>query len=476
MNDLGKHSPQELARLLDAASRQDFEVFIQRAYRELHGGQTLTWNWHIQSIAWYLEQIRKGCFPRLIIAMPPRSLKSIIASVAFPAFVHGHDPTKKIICVSYAQSLAAKHQRDYRNLLRSRFYQSVFPDARVSPEKDTESEVTLTAGGNRLATSVGGTLTGRGGDMIILDDPLKADDAMSETKRQAANDWFSGTLLSRLNDKQTGAIVIISQRLHMYDLIGYVRDTSKGWEILELPAIAERDMRVDIGDDLYHIYKKDDVLQPLREPRSTLDDLRRQMGSDAFQAQYQQTPVPPGGNMFKRAWVKRYSAPPAWQDGDRILQSWDTASKDGPANDWSVCTTFFKHGGLYYLIDCFRERMDYPRLKAKAIELAIHHDPDLVIVEDAGVGTALISELRRAGIKTYENRPDKGKEARAAVEAAKFEGGLVYFPEKQSWLDELEGELFAFPGSRHDDQVDSISQALAYVNHRPITTTVQRRS
>jgi predicted phage terminase large subunit-like protein len=464
-------------RVLDAITRQDFETFAKRAFRELHGGQSLTDNWHVRSICWHLEQIRIATINKLIIAMPPRSLKSFLASVAFPAFVHGHDPGRKIICASYAQALSTKHHNDYRTLLKSPFYREIFRGTRVSPEKDTEGETVLTAGGMRLATSVGGTLTGRGGDIVILDDPLKADDAMSETRRRAAIEWYSTTLVSRLNDKRTGAIIIISQRLHMDDLIGFVLSNSRaGWEVLELPAIAQRDYRVSIGDDLYRLYRKDDVLQPGREPLEVLEQLRTTMGSDAFSAQYLQEPVPPGGNMFKRDWVLRYDNVTASEPRDEIIQSWDTAQKDGPSNDWSVCTTFLKRGGLFFLLDCFRKRLDYPDLRASAISLASRHQPKMVIVEDTGVGTALIAELRRAGINVRPSRPEKGKETRAAVQTAVFEGGRVYLPKKAPWLDELEAELFAFPGSRHDDQVDSICQALAYERMRPITKTTYVRT
>lgn len=466
------HPDLYMARVLEAATRQDFVTFIQRGFRELHSGTALVGNWHIVAIAWHLEQIRIGTINRLIISMPPRSLKSIIASVAFPAFVHGRDPTKKFICVSYAQTLAAKHHNDYRALVRSRFYRQLFPNTQINTAKDSEGETTLTAGGMRMATSVGGTLTGRGADIIILDDPLKADDAMSDAKRQAANEWYGSSLVSRLNDKNTGAIVIISQRLHMDDLIGFVCSSNTGeWEILELPAIADSDRQVNIGDDKYHLYRKGQVLQPDREPLAVLEKLRNTMGSDTFSAQYQQAPVPPGGAMFKRAWVKRYDRVPQAQTGDEIIQSWDTASKDGPSNDWSVATTWLKRDGLYFLLDCFRKRLDYPALRHAAIDLGRRYDPHMVLVEDAGIGTALIADLRSAELNSIGVQVNRSKEARASVESAKFEGGRVYFPNRAPWLDELEHELFAFPGSKHDDQVDSIAQALGYASPRNKTTT-----
>ena len=189
-----------------------------------------------------------------------------------------------------------------------------------------------------MATSVGCTLTGRGGH-IIIDDPLKPDDALSEAKRMAANQWFTNTLLSRLDDKRTGAIVVVMQRVHMDDLTGFLTESSDEWEMLSLPAIAAFDEAVPVWNGQIHQRKVGDTLSPEREPIEALKALQLQLGSDAFSAQYQQVPTPPGGAMVKRHWVQRYSELPPSSERLVILQSWDTASKGGPENDWSVCTT-----------------------------------------------------------------------------------------------------------------------------------------
>ena len=395
--------------------------------------------------------------------MPPRSLKSISASVAFPAFVHGHDPAKEIISVTYAQELSVKHQNDYRQVVSSDWYRDLFPGTLIDRRKDSESEVGLTGHGSRLATSIGGTLTGRGADIIIIDDPLKTIDAYSESKRQAVNDWYRSTLASRLNNKRTGAIVIVTQRVHVHDLVGQVLETAgEEWVVLNLPAIAVEEEQIPIARERIYRRPANEVLHPAREPLEVLDRLRRDLGSDAFEAQYQQSPAPPGGAMFKRRWLKRYANAPSPNDEDVIIQSWDTASKIGPANDWSVCTTWLIRGGWYYLIDLLRERLDYPRLKAAAFGLAHTHSPRIVLIEDAGVGTGLIAELQGMGINVSSVPAIASKQARAAIQSGKFEGGRVWFPERAAWLSDLENELFSFPGSHHDDQVDSIVQALAY--------------
>ena len=327
------------ARVLRALLRSNFTAFVRKVFTTLEPGQAFVPNWHLDAIAYQLERVGRGEIKRSIINMPPRSLKSMTASVAFPAFVLGHNPARRIICVSYSGDLAKKHANDFRAVLEAPWYQRLFERTRIG-QKDSETEIELTARGFRLATSVGGTLTGRGGDLIIIDDPLKPDDAYSEAKRNAANEWFKNTLLSRLNDKRTGAIVIVMQRVHMDDLTGFVTSQSDEWEVLSLPAIAEVEEIIPISDTEVHRRCVGDALSPEREPLSVLENLKAQLGSDAFSAQYQQMPVPPGGAMIKRDWIKRFVELPVQRERSLILQSWDTASKGGPENDFSVCTTW----------------------------------------------------------------------------------------------------------------------------------------
>jgi predicted phage terminase large subunit-like protein len=333
---------------------------------------------------------------------------------------------------------------------------------RAGPSKDTEFEFVTQEHGGRYATSIGGALTGRGGDFIVIDDPLKSTDALSERTRDSTNQWLVNTAMSRLNDKKTGAIIIVMQRVHEDDLTGFVTRTSEDWTVLNLPAIAEEDQSVQIGPCTFHERKMGDVLHPEREPLEVLLGLKRQMGSDLFQAQYQQQPVPPEGAMIKRAWVRRYPYAPDRDRGDQLVVSWDTASKTRPDNDWSVATVWLKKAnGSYYLLEVIRRRVDYPSLRALATNIAKQHNATRVLVEDIGVGTSLIADLKAVGIPAIAVIPEHSKEARMSAQSSKFEAGLVFFPEKAEWLIDLETELFAFPGGRHDDQVDSISQALA---------------
>jgi predicted phage terminase large subunit-like protein len=454
------------ARLLEALVRKDFRAFVHKVFTTLAPGQTYVRSWHVEAIAWQLERVRRGELRRLIINMPPRSLKSITASVAFPAFILGHDPSQRVICISYSGDLAKKHSNDFRAVLESPWYRSTFPNARIGRYKNTETEIELTARGFRFATSVGGTLTGRGGGITIIDDPLKPDDAFSEVKRQAANQWFTNTLLSRLDDKRTGAIVIVMQRVHVDDLTGFLLEQSDEWEVLSLPAIAYNDEVVPTWAGRTCHRKAGEALSPEREPFYVLEALKQQIGSDAFSAQYQQQPAPPGGAMVKRDWVKRYSELPPASERLFTLQSWDTASKGGPNNDWSVCTTWIVcRTRRWFLIDVWRQRVDYPTLKTSVRSLAARWNARRILVEDTGAGTSLVQELRTEVSGIIPVKPEGDKASRMAVASAKIEAGQVLLPERAPWLPDLEAELFVFPGSRHDDQCDSISQALLDQNN-----------
>src|SRR5438046_6236200 len=219
--------------------RQDFVSFAVRCFQDLNPQTRLAMNWHLRVIAAKLTAVREGKIRRLIINVAPRSLKSLLASIAFPAWCLGHDPSAQILCVSYAQDLADKLARDCRAILMSPWYGQIFP-TRLAPHRQAVQEFITTRQGYRLATSTGGVLTGRGADIILIDDPLQPEEALSDAQRKAANEWYDHTLYSRLNDKRRGAIVIVMQRLHEDDLVGHVL-AQEPWEVVRFPAIAEAD-------------------------------------------------------------------------------------------------------------------------------------------------------------------------------------------------------------------------------------------
>ena len=446
---------------LDAALRTDFPSFLRKSVMTLEPGKRFLPNWHIDAIAYRLEQVRRGELTRLIINLPPRNLKSTIASVAYPAFVLGNDPTQRMFGISYGTDLADGHARSFRSIVETPWYQRAFPSMRINRVEG--GNVFTTMGGFRRATSIGASLTGFGGNLFIIDDPIKPADAFSVSHLNAVNDWFSSTLISRLDDKATGAIVVVMQRVHLNDLTGHLIEKSGDWTVLNLAAIAEANEQIPIGPDLFHIRRTGEVLHPARESLEILERERRDMGSDIFSAHYQQSPVPPGGAMIKRDWLRYYDTPPQRTYRTKLIQSWDTAAKAGAQNDWSVCTTWLIVGERYYLLDLVRGRYEYPQLREIAVTLSKRDKPDAILIEEASTGIALAQELSKTVSRPVRPIPvERDKVGRLYPQQAKFEAGLVLFPKGASYLSELERELLTFPQGKTDDQVDSISQALAY--------------
>lgn len=451
-----------------ALLRTDLYSFIQRVHYELSPTAKFLGNWHIEVIASKLDACRRGEIKRLIINIPPRSLKSVAASVAFPAWLLGKDPTAKIMCVSYAQDLSDKHARDCRTVMLSPWYQGLFR-TRVSSDRNAVEEFVTTEQGYRLSRSVTGVLTGRGADFIIIDDPLKPEEALSDAQRKAANEWFSHTLYSRLNDKSTGCIVIIMQRLHEDDLVGHVLQ-QENWEVVSFPAIAERNeiIKIETPHGSMRIERLNgDVLHQAREPRSVLDQIKRNLGEYHFAAQYQQSPAPRGGGMVKEAWFKRYGNNELPDKFDRLIQSWDTANKPTELSDYSACTTWGLKDKRIYLLHVLRKRLDYPSLKRAVQEQYSIHNPSVILIEDKASGTQLIQELREEGIyvaTAYNSKFDKVM--RLDAQTGVIENGLVYIPTEAPWLAEYLHELTTFPKGKYDDQVDSTSQALEWLKQR----------
>lgn len=447
--------------------RSDLVTFIERSFYELNPQTQLLLAPYVHLIAMHLEACRRGEIKRLIINLPPRYLKSHCASVVFPAWLLGKDPSARIICASYGQDLAENLALESRKLIQSAMYQQIFP-ARLDPRKSAVNDFITTEGGGRMATSVGGVLTGRGADFIILDDPMKPDEALSDTRRQAVNDWYDNTLLSRLNDKINGCIIIIMQRLHQDDLVGHALEHGD-WTVLNLPAIAEVDETFEIREVFGTTLWQRTIGEPLHEQRETLDMLqktRARIGEYNFSSQYQQNPIPVGGAMVKSNWLMTYDTLPPVSECRGIFQSWDTANKTGELNDWSVCTTWGIWDNRYYLMNVLRKRLDYPSLISTVLSQAERFNPKNIIIEDKASGTQLIQDLNQKGIRNiYPYMPPTGtdKIMRLHAQTDVFEQGQIYLPEQAPWLDVYRTELLSFPGSKYYDQVDSTAQAIHYI-------------
>jgi len=453
--------PHRVAATVRALAREDLSVFVQGAFRVLHDEPFLR-NWHIDAIAYELIRLAEGKNRRLIITMPPRTMKSFIASVCFPAWLLGRNPGEKIICVSYAHDLSRDFAFLTRKLMESDWYRRIFPRTHIDPKRASLDKLTTTRGGYRYSTSAGGTLTGRGGAFIIIDDPIKAADAHSETVRESAASWFRSTVLSRLNNPKKGRIVIVAQRLHMEDLPGQLL-AQGGWQELCLPLIADRDQQILLSPGIPAERPAGNILHEDRFDEEEIAALRAAMGERDFEAQYNQRPLPPGGALFKLQWLSRYDEPPPPQKVQAICQSWDTAYDIQESNDYSVCTTWALSGKNCYLLDVYRERLEFYALEKAVYAQRAKWKADLVFVERAGSGISLLQNIWHDGGNRWLQPKDPigSKQDRASQQSPKFERGEIWAPREAPWLKAFEDELASFPHGKHDDQVDSAVQFLA---------------
>jgi len=423
-------------------------------------------NWHIDAIIHCLKLSIEGERPRLIINLPPRHLKSFIVSVALPAFILGMDPTAKIICISYSDDLAKTLSRDFRRIVESEWYKKIFQNVKLS--KITENEIVTVAGGFRYATSVGGTLTGRGGDFIIIDDPIKPEDAQSEKIRNSTNDWFLNTLLSRLDDKKKSVLILVMQRLHVNDLTGFVEATG-GYHKLSFPAIATKDEDIPVSATQLHSRKDGEPLHEERESLDTLEKIRKQIGSYNFASQYQQSPDSPEGSLFKLKWLNIIDQTPEFVPDGYFWVSIDTASSQSDNADYSAFMFGYSNEDGHHVISVTRCRSDYETLKNKALLYAKKFSDVTYIVESAGNGISLIQYLKGSGLRCISAHPKHSKMERAARVLPIIEAGRLYVCNKEgqnNWVKPFIDELVSFPHGRFDDQVDSLTQALRWAERQ----------
>jgi predicted phage terminase large subunit-like protein len=445
--------------------QRDFLSFGERAFYEINPRTRLLMSPHIEVVAAKLEDCRLGKIKRLIINVPPRHLKSHLASIAFPAWFLGHNPSGHVACACYGQELSEKFARDCRAVMLTPWYQRLFR-TRLS-DRLAVHDFSTTDQGTRIATSVEGPFTGRGADLIIVDDPMKPDDAFSEARRSRVNQWFDNTLFSRLNDKKDGCIIVVMQRVHQDDLVGHLLE-QEGWELLSFPAIAQEDETHVIESPLgRRVYQRrtGEVLHPERESLETLSTIRNNTTEYTFTGQYLQRPIPVGGNLVKIEWLKYYTPGEEPAQFTRTVLSCDTANKANELADYSAFTIWGQSGKQFYLLYVCRERLNFPDLKRKVVDLAQRFNATSVVIEDKASGTQLIQDLHGEvhGVVPYAPPPGSDKIIRLHAQSPMFEGGFVLLPSNANWLADYVAEITGFPGTKHDDQVDSTTQALAYM-------------
>lgn len=466
----------------------DVDAARQQA-KSLIGFSTLTkpnyiegwFNRHVASALqqFYLD-VMAGRQPRLMIFAPPRSGKSELFSRRFPAWALGQNPDLQIIATSYAADLASRTNRDVQRVIDDPAYLAIFPETRLNgknavtisgaPSRNSDIFEIVNHGGAYRSAGVGGGITGMGADIAIIDDPIKdAKEANSETVRNSVWDWYTTTLYTRLSPKS--GILLGMTRWHQDDLAGRLLDEMKRgegdrWQVISFPAIADEDEQHR---------SKGDALHPERYPVERLLKIKSAIGSHAWNALYQQAPSDSAGGIFKTGWWQ-YFTPEALPPLKRVIQSWDTAFKTNTANDYSVCTTWGESvDGNLYLLDVWKEKVEFPALKRMVVSKAAQQwgglSPSAILVEDKASGQSLIQELRtgtRLSIVAIKVETDKVSRAYAVTPV--IESKRVYLPEGAPWAADYVASLASFPNAAHDDDVDSTTQALAYLTREQVAS------
>ncbi len=447
----------------------DFYSFFQEAFRTLHPNLSYEESWHAEVICRAVTDFMgQDADQNLVANAPPRSLKSEIVSVALVAYLLGKNPSLRILCVSYSQQIADAFARDTRTVMDADWYRRIFPTMRI--KRSNENGIFTTKGGYRRTISVGGSVTGYGSDLTIIDDPIRADDVTSEAIREKTNNWLDTTLASRANDKRKAKTILVMQRLHVDDPSSTIL-RRKLTRHLKLPAIADKDYRFELSPGRFKCWDADEPLHDERLHLGILAADRENLGERTFLAQYLQEPVPLDGGMIKWAWFKFYNELPAYRSTDRRIFSWDTALSDAGTADYSVCTEWLVRDRQFYLVNVTRARLIYPDLRHRIAAQNEAHGNAVIIVEDKGSGMSVAQDLKRDGINVISYKPETSKEQRASIASVQIESGNVLLPHEAHWLAEFQSECLAFPNGRHDDQVDSMSQAILWWMNRPKPAT-----
>lgn len=469
-----------------AVLRQDLKTFVRKVFQEVSPQSQYLDNWHIDLICSELITMLRGENNRLIINIPPRYMKSIICSVALPAFILGHFPQESVICVSYADDLAKKLAADCRRVMESAWYKRTFPCTRLALNRKELMDFETTQGGGRYSTTVGGPLTGRGGNWIIIDDPIKPADANSDLIRNKVNEWYGNTLYSRLNDKKNGKILLIMQRTHEQDLTGFLLESKAGFKRISIPLLALQEeyweYKKYLGDKafLYHAMRQvGEPLHPAREGKEQIAQMKVAMGSMAFSCQCQQSPLAPDSNIVQWGGFKRYNKnvllnPIHDENYPEIIRlefSFDLALKTGRENDYSVCICALRAPNQTFILDIKRWKLELPDLvktaqayidiQLQTCKVVNRYLGARLLIEDVGCGTGFYQAMKPLRYRIDQIHPKEDKVTRLKNVTPLIERGVCLLPDKpEAWETDFKHEILGFPNATHDDQVDALSQML----------------
>ena len=461
--------------VLRLAFALNFRAFFERVFLEVEPRVKLVDGKFIDVMLDHLEQVLNGSSRRLIINLPPRHLKSLLVSVAFVAFVLGQDPRKRLAVISHSQALARDLAGKTKRVMESGWYREVFP--RTSLVRDSLTELKTSEGGCRYAASFDTGVTGRGFDIIIVDDPISAHNVMSEVERSKNVDVFNRMIASRLDYPELGAMIVVAQRLHDDDLPG-VLVRQGGWTHLSLPLVADEEMTYRIGAGTW-VRKPGEVLVPELYSADVIAEIRRRLGEANFAAQYQQNPGAASGEVIKDEHIRRFELAQLPPGARRFTLSIDTALKQGEDASYTVALVIATDDRFHYVVDVLRGKFDFVQMRDAVLRMIERYRIKKSLVEDSAAGPSLASVLRERGHQA-ELWPTRGnnKLERLQEHLHLFVEGRIFVAGDQPWTTELVNELLCFPNGRHDDQVDALSQYLAWIAkagaHTPVVLGANR--
>lgn len=445
--------------------RRSLLYFAKKSWHVIEPGRRFISGWHIEAICEHLEAVTNGEIRNLLINMPPRHMKSTLVSVLWPAWAWIREPSKRWLFASYANVLSKRDSVKCRRLIESPWYQDMFGHiVQIVEDQNEKMRFENSKTGCRIATSVSGSGTGEGGDIIVVDDPHNVKEAESETVRESTLEWWDQVMSTRGNDPKTFAKVIVMQRVHEKDLSGHVL-ASGDYDHLCLPAeyesgqIAKTVTSIGWSDPRT---KDGELLWPDNFGKDEIFAIKKALGSYAAAAQLQQSPTPSGGGIFKRHWWKTYGERP--MSYKRIVQFWDCAQKVGISNDYSVCATWMETATGFYILDVWRNKVEAPQLEMAIMAQASRFSPDAVVIEDKSSGSSAIQALKQKTtlpIIAYDPKA-RDKEVRATAATPTVEAGNCHLPIGAEWVEEFLLEHERFPLAQHDDQVDTTSMAIEF--------------
>lgn len=464
----------ELLQLLQLKQYEGCEKslsgFVKAAWPILEPKNQYIHNWHIDLITEHLEAVSNGQLNRLIINIPPRYMKSLCVSVMWPVWSWILKPELRWIFASYSQSLSTKHSVDRRQLIQSEWFQDGWKNQfNLADDQNQKTEFLNSKRGHMVATSVGGTVTGKGADIIVVDDVHNPLEASSDTLRQKAIEFFDQTLTTRLDNKKEGSIVVVMQRLHEEDLTGHLLEQNE-WTHLCIPALAETKIIYNFPiSKQTHIQNENEPLFSKRENTTEILKQKKALGSIAFAAQYQQQPSPAEGAIVKKDWFRFYTEAPA--KFDELIQSWDMSFKDSENSDYVVGQVWGRVGAHKYLLDQVRKKMSFTDSLKAVVELSNKWPTTRrKLIEDKANGSAIISALNDKVSGIISITPTESKLARLSAVCPDIEAGNVWLPESKlkPFVNDFIDEVLRFPKGKHDDQCDCFSQALNDMNQREV--------